>query len=145
MTGVRLFLYFFDAISVRTAVAKALRSNADFVIFDRYIYDELANLNLSNPAIRVYVRLIMKIVPKPDISYLLDADPAKAFARKPEYPIEFLHSNRKSYLDLSNLLGGMTVLSPLQIEDVRREVLYHAHQELLSSQIKGTTTRLLVP
>jgi thymidylate kinase len=130
MTWVRLCIYFFDAISVRLAFGKALRSEADLVIFDRYIYDELANLTLSNPAIRVYVRLIMNIVPKPDISYLLDADPAKACARKPEYPLEFLHSNRQSYLDLSNLIGGMTVILPKPIKEVRREVLYHALKEL---------------
>ncbi|MGA2169049.1 MAG: thymidylate kinase [Terracidiphilus sp.] len=130
MTGVRLFLYFLDAISVRLAMEKALRSEADLVIFDRYIYDELANLTLRNLAIRAYVRLIMKIVPKPRISYLLDADPVKARARKPEYPLEFLHSNRQSYLALSNLVGGMTVIPPMPIEEVKREVLYHAQKEL---------------
>jgi thymidylate kinase len=130
MTGVRLFLYFLDAISVRLAVEKALRSEADLVIFDRYIYDELANLTLRNPAIQAYIRLIMKIVPKPRISYLLDADPVKARARKPEYPLEFLHSNRQSYLALSDLVGGMTVIPPMPIEEVKREVLYRALREL---------------
>jgi thymidylate kinase len=94
MTWIRLFVYFLDALSTRFVANKALRSDADLVIFDRYIYDELANLSLRNPAIRAYVRVIMKFVPIPDISFLLDADPIKARARKPEYPIEFLHSNR---------------------------------------------------
>jgi thymidylate kinase len=44
MTAVRFCLYFVDAISLRIAVAKALRSDAEVVIFDRYLYDELANL-----------------------------------------------------------------------------------------------------
>lgn len=132
MTGVRLCIYFFDAISTRLAVGKALRSEADLVIFDRYIYDELANLTLGNPAIRFYVRLIMNIVPKPDISYVLDADPVKAWARKPEYPIDFLHSNRQAYLDLSKMVGGMTVIHPKPIKEVGQEVLYHALKELSS-------------
>jgi hypothetical protein len=63
MTGVRLFLYFIDAISVRFVVERALRSKADLVVFDRYIYDELANLPLGEPFIRAYVRLITKFVP----------------------------------------------------------------------------------
>jgi hypothetical protein len=75
MTGVRLCAYFVDALSVRNAVKMALRSSDDLVVFDRYIYDELANLTLLNPATRLYVRLIMKLVPRPDISYVLDADP----------------------------------------------------------------------
>lgn len=130
MTGVRLFLYFADAISVRIAVEKALRSEADLVIFDRYIYDELANLTLRSPAIRAYVCMIMKLVPRPHISYLLDADPVKARARKPEYPLEFLYTNRQSYLALSDLIGGMTIIAPMPIQEVKRVVLRHALKEL---------------
>lgn len=130
MTGIRLFIYFIDALSVRRAVRNALRSGADLVIFDRYIYDELANLTLRNPATRFYVRLIMKLVPRPDISYILDADPEKARARKPEYPLDFLRSNRLSYLDLSKLLGGMTVISPMPLNEVRAEILKHALKDL---------------
>ena len=110
MTAVRLFIYFLDAFSTRSAVKKALRSGADLVIFDRYIYDELANLNLRNPAIPAYIWLMMKIVPRPHISYLLDADPVKARARKPEYPLDFLHTNRQTYLSLSELVGDITVI-----------------------------------
>ena len=94
---------------------RASRSDADVVIFDRFIYDELANLTFKNPAMQAYIWLIMKLVPRPDISYLLDADPAQARARKPEYPLEFLLSNRQSYLDLSELIGGITVIAPMPI------------------------------
>jgi thymidylate kinase len=130
MTGVRLFLYFIDAISVRFVVERALRSKADLVVFDRYIYDELANLPLGEPFIRAYVRLITKFVPTPDVSYLLDAEPVKARARKPEYPLEFLRINRQSYLDLCELVGGITVIAPKSIQEVERAVLSHARREL---------------
>jgi thymidylate kinase len=130
MTWVRLFIYFLDANSLRAAVKKALRSEADLVIFDRYIYDELANLTLRNPAIRMYVRLIVKFVPRPDISFLLDADPVKARARKPEYPLEFLYSNRESYLALCDLVGGITVIPPMPISIVKRAILMRVRNEL---------------
>jgi thymidylate kinase len=126
MTCVRLFLYSLDAISVRLAVDRALASGWDFVIFDRYIYDELANLNLRNPLMRGFVHLLMKCVPRPDVSYILDADPVAARARKPEYPIDFLHVNRHAYLELSRMIGGMTVIPPQDVAAVKREVLRHA-------------------
>src|SRR5260221_11476140 len=66
MTIVRLGLYLVDAIPARRAFREAKSSGDDVIIFDRYTYDELANLSLMNPAIRVYARLIMKIVPRPD-------------------------------------------------------------------------------
>jgi thymidylate kinase len=130
MTLVRLGLYFIDAVSLRLVVKKALRSDADFVIFDRYAYDELANLALRNPANRAYTRIIMKLVPKPNISYLLDADPIQARGRKPEYPLEFLYSSRASYVALSNLLGGITIIPPAPVDDVKQQVLKHVLQQL---------------
>jgi thymidylate kinase len=130
MTLVRLFIYTVDAFSTRSVVKKALRSGVDLVIFDRYVYDELANLKLGNPLIRLYVRLIMSIVPRPQISYFLDADPVKARARKPEYPLDFLFKNRKSYFDLINLVGGVTVIPPMGIEEVKQAVFGHAQKEL---------------
>ncbi len=133
MTCVRLFLYSMDAISARLAAARALASGADLVIFDRYVYDELANLNLGNPLMRGFIHLLMKFVPRPDVSYVLDADPVAARARKPEYPLDFIHVNRQAYLSLSRLIGGLTVIPPLDVAAVKREVLRHA-LDLLSAR-----------
>jgi thymidylate kinase len=130
MTCVRLFIYFVDAVSTRFAVGKALRSGADLVIFDRYTYDELANLKLRNPLIRAYIRFIMSFVPRPQISYFLDADPVKARERKPEYPLDFLITNRQSYFNLIALVGGITVIDPAPIAEVEQAVLGHALREL---------------
>jgi thymidylate kinase len=129
MTMIRMGIYFADAISLRTIVRQVLHSGADVVIFDRYIYDELANLTLSNPVLRAYVRLILTMVPKPDISYLLDADPLAARARKPEYPLDFLYINRAAYLALAEI-AGMTVIAPMSIEDAQREVLARAREKI---------------
>lgn len=126
MTGIRVVLYLVDAISTWFAVKKASRAEADLVMFDRYIYDEMANLSLRNPLLRAYVRMLLKLVPKPDISYLLDADPMHARARKPEYPLEFLVMNRQSYLDLSKMVDRMIVVPALPVDEVERIVLQTA-------------------
>jgi thymidylate kinase len=123
VTVARFFLYFMDAISLRILVAKTLRADAEVVIFDRYLYDELANLSLRNRFSRAYVRLLLMFVPQPDICFLLDADPVQARARKPEYPLAFLHSSRASYFALSELVGGMTIIAPQPAKNVERQVL----------------------
>lgn len=130
MTGVRLLLYLADALSLRSVAKKAMRSGADVVIFDRYAYDELVNLALSHGATRTYARMIMKIVPRPRISYVIDADPVAARARKPEYPLEFLHTCRNAYLTLSELIGGMTVIAPAPAREVEREVWSYALKQM---------------
>jgi thymidylate kinase len=114
--GARLFLYFLDAVHLRLFCLQLRKTEADVVIFDRYIYDELANLPLHHWFARWYVRLILSLAPEPDVAYLVDADPAAARARKPEYPLEFLRQNRERYLALSRLAGNMTVIEPLSVE-----------------------------
>jgi thymidylate kinase len=123
MTCVRLFTYLADAVATSIFVKRTLRSGADLLIFDRYVYDELANLKLRNPIARTYVRLIAALVPSPDIAFILDADPSEARARKPEYPLDFLNTSRQSYLGLSNLVGDMTVIPPMSESEVKSEII----------------------
>lgn len=119
----RLGLYFSDALSLRSKVRAVVKSDADVVIFDRYVFDELANLKLSSAAIRAYIRAVMKLVPRPDVSFILDADPDAAFARKPEYPLEFLHTNRRAYLTLAQMIGQITIIPPLPIDQAKQAVV----------------------
>ena len=93
------------------------------IIFDRYIYDELANLPLENPLTRAYVRLIAALVPRPDVAFLLDADPQAAHERKPEYPVDFMRAARRSYFELARQLGTMNVVPPLPLEQAKDAVV----------------------
>jgi len=128
---VRHGLYSLDAVHLRAVTNHVRKSNADLVIMDRYIYDELANLPLENPVTRAYVHAVMKMVPHPDVSFVLDADPVAARARKPEYPVEFLHKCRASYLELAEMLGDITVVPALGLADARHfiEVAFRALME----------------
>lgn len=119
---IRHGLYLLDAIHLRWVVSRARRSGTDVVILDRYIYDELANLPLDNPLTRMFVRFIDAFVPKPDVAYLLDADPEAARARKPEYPVDFMHRCRRAYFHLASILGYMKIIPPLPLSDAKREV-----------------------
>jgi len=134
MSGFRVLLYSLDAARLSLVVRKALRTHADVIIFDRYLYDELANLPLRYRVTRSLVYLLLKLVPQPDISYLLDADPVQARARKPEYPLEFVQNNRAAYLALSQLTGGMTVIGPLATAEVARDVLREVLKKLSTQQ-----------
>jgi thymidylate kinase len=128
---VRHGLYSLDAVHLRSVTNRVCKSDVDLVIMDRYIYDELANLPLENPVTRAYVRAVMKMVPHPDVSFVLDADPVAARARKPEYPVEFLHQCRASYLELAEMLGDITVVPALGLADARHfiEVAFRALME----------------
>lgn len=114
----RLFLYALDAFSLRMAVARSSSDlEADVVIFDRFIYDELANLPLNSAMMKLYIRMILGIVPAPHVAFLIDADPAAAASRKPEYPLEFVRTNRDAYVSLAMLSGTITILPPASVAE----------------------------
>jgi hypothetical protein len=138
MTPVRFFLCILDALGLRAAFRRIRNSGADVIIFDRYIYDEIANLKLGNRTTEAFVKLILKLVPRPDLAYLLDADPLVARARKPEYPVEFLQINRESYLGLCKIEPQIAVIRAPSLAEttsaVERE-LWRRFSSLTDSEI----------
>src|SRR4029077_10250164 len=61
---------------------------------------QLAALPMHHWLARAYARFVLGLAPPTDVSYLLDAVPEEARARKPEYPIDFMRQYRSSYLEL---------------------------------------------
>jgi thymidylate kinase len=120
----RHVLYLLDALKLRR-VSKQISSgsnDADVIIFDRYIYDQLATLPIEKSFTRAYANFILRLVPKPSVSFLLDAEPEVARARKPEYPLDFMHRYRRTYLLLSKI-ASLTVIPPQDIEGVHNAIL----------------------
>lgn len=138
LTVARHALYLLDAVHLRHVVKASLKSGTDAVIFDRYIYDELANLPMDRPMTRSFVRLVEQIVPLPDIAYLLDADPEAARARKPEYPIVFMHKCRAAYHRLAALLGTMTIIPPLPLLQAKAAVVTACDMAILERELAGS-------
>jgi thymidylate kinase len=133
---VRLVICLLDAIHLRWVARRALQSGADVVIFDRYIYDELANLPLERPFVRAYIGALLALVPRPQVAFLLDADPAAARLRKPEYPLEFLSKNRQRYLALAAIASEFAVVHPLQPLEVEQRVLDAMADQLPSDALR---------
>ncbi len=124
-TALRFLLYGLDAMKL-AIVVRRLDTTKNVVIFDRYLYDELANLPLQGKVARSYIQMLLRCIPAPDSALLLDADPESASIRKPEYSLEFVHRNRAAYIRLSRI-AGMTVIPPGPIQQtaqVIRELVY---------------------
>jgi thymidylate kinase len=137
LTIARHGLYLLDALHLRAVLKAALRSGNDVVIVDRYIYDELANLPLDRPTAEKFVRMIEKIVPLPDIAYLLDADPEAAHKRKPEYPVDFMHKCRAAYHRLAAMLGTMTIIPPLPLPEAKLAVVTACDKTILMRELQA--------
>ncbi len=115
----RCVIYLLDVLRLRRILAR--RVDADVIIFDRYAYDELATMWLEHPWQRTYARSLLRIVPKPDVAFLLDAEPEIAHLRKPEYPVPFLRRYRDAYLKLAHE-AGIRVIPAAGVELVQEAI-----------------------
>jgi thymidylate kinase len=146
LTLARFGLYLADALSLCFKVRAARKSDADVVIFDRYIYDELANLPLTKGPSRMFARFVLKFVPKPDAAFIIDADPVAAQTRKPEYPLDFVIRNREAYLRLANLAGNMTIVEPDSVSAMKNKIRNQMIQKLSQSMsFSGENSALCIP
>jgi len=120
----RGILYVLDLINLRRVVREAKTEGAGVIIFDRYIYDQLAALPMDHWLAQLYARMLLRITPKPELSLLLDAVPEMARARKPEYPLDFMRRYRSSYLELRKI-AGLQLIVAADPDDVHLAIVSH--------------------
>ena len=92
---------------------------------------------------RLYVRLLVSLIPRPDIAFVVDADPDAAYRRKPEYPLEFVRQNRDSYIALSRVVRGMTVLPPRSGEKKQPQRLRNRFRDPFDRRLSPSTSNCL--
>jgi thymidylate kinase len=120
---VRSAFYLLDSLRLRRLVSRLRTDKWDFIIFDRYGYDQLVQVRGRHGLARLYIRLLIAIIPTPDFGFILDAPPDEAFQRKPEYPLSFMHDYRRAFLDLQVFVPELTVIAPDSIAGVRQQIL----------------------
>jgi thymidylate kinase len=133
----RSVLHLFDVMNLRRIVSRARRQNSGVVIFDRYIYDQLAALPMHSWWARAFARLLLRVAPQPDLSYVLDADPEIARARKPEYPLEFMRKYRSSYLVLRNM-ANLQLIQPGDVAEVHEAIVDRFNTCALQKELNST-------
>jgi thymidylate kinase len=132
LIAARLGLYMLDLARLRRLLASQQIKTFDVVIFDRFIYDQFANISSRSRAARSYGRILLKLAPVPDLAFIVDASPAAAFARKPEYPLEFVIHNRQNFLRLKELAPKLIIISEATIDDVTNEIFFHIGESRLA-------------
>jgi thymidylate kinase len=137
LTVARAGFYMLDVVRLQRLLASPQVRNSDVVIFDRYIYDQLVNVYSQSLTARTYSKVLLQRTPAPDLAFVLDAAPAAAFARKPEYPLEFMVQNRQNFLRIRELVPQLIIIPDAGEEDVRSEIRTHISHSRLA---EGTST-----
>ncbi len=136
LTAARSGMYVLDVLRLRRLLANKPLADADVIIFDRYVYDQIANIDSRSSAARSYGKFVLKWTPAPDLAFIIDASPDAAFARKPEYPLEFVHRNRENFLRLREIAAELIVVAEGRPESVRNEIYSHILRSRLPGEIR---------
>jgi thymidylate kinase len=143
LTAARLGFYLLDVLRLWRLLNSPTIRNSDVVIFDRYIYDQIANLYSRSVAAELYRQVLLKLTPAPDLAFILDTAPAAAFARKPEYPLEFMRENRKNFLRLRKYVPQLITITDAEAEDVKTQIYSHiCRSRLLNATRKNKKTEV---
>ena len=78
------------------------------VIMDRYFYDTL--VDVADGRHWGVLRLLQRLTPTPDLAVLLDVGPEESYARKRDYPIEYLRSRWLAYRTVFPWVRGALVI-----------------------------------
>ena len=141
LTLARSGLYLLDVVRLRCILSSRSVREYDVVIFDRYIYDQIANLYSRSLAARIYRRLLLWQAPSPDLAFILDTSPATAFARKPEYPLEFMHQNRQNFLGLREFVPQLITIPDAAAEHIRSTInLYVGRSRISPNSTRAAAT-----
>lgn len=95
------------------------------IVSDRYLYDLLVGFWGDRVSIPV-LRLIVWVLPKPDVSFVLDAPEARILGDRPEHTAAYIRMERRLYDDVADrfkLRRVSTSQKPeLVWETMRREI-----------------------
>ncbi len=108
------------------------------VISDRYFYDILIDtkrIRYGGP--RWLLRLIGRMIPKPELTLLLNAPPDVLWSRKQEVPFEEVVRQQQAYLQLARRSKSVVVIDAAQpletvIEQAQAAILAHFSQRTMA-------------
>ena len=90
-------------------------------LVDRYFYDMYAHYQYAGKS--VIFPILLKIMPKPDLTIFLDTSVQIAKQRKPEMDLQLLQRHYQRYQELSKLIGARAVKTDQKLEQSVHEVL----------------------
>lgn len=122
---IRFCYYLTDFVIGFYARVAPMRIRKQLVIFDRYYFDYLVDLHRYKMTIPKWIpRLFLRLVPKPDITFVLDSPAEVMLARKQELSFDEIERQRSAYIELNDTQKNFIVVnSNASIDDVCGEVI----------------------
>ena len=108
----------------RTLGARWQQARGRLVIYDRHVLDATVSATATSPKARGRRWLLTHLVPRPDLTIVLDVPGDELFRRKGEHDPLTLERRREGYLELASRVKGAAVIdASADLEIVRRAVV----------------------
>src|SRR5437899_9939452 len=98
------------------------------VIMDRYFYDTL--VDVADGRHWAVLRLLQWLTPTPDLAVLLDVGPEESYARKRDYPVEYLRSRWLVYHTVFPWVRGALVIKNDDLHTAQQAVAHLVGERL---------------
>ena len=92
-------------------------------VADRYLYDLMAG-SWGNGMSVPLEKLLLRIVPRPDVSFVFDADVKRILADRPEHTFEYIVNEKAQYSKLVSVFGLKRVSTDNPPEAVWNSILH---------------------
>lgn len=107
------------------------------LILDRYFFDSLADIAAAgNDGFR---RIVMLLMPRPNLSIFVDVSPEKAFARKHEYSVEYNTRRRLQYETIFKRVPGVEIIANDDLNGSLRQLSRIVNERVLNPSEHRTT------
>ena len=104
-------------LAIRLFVEKVRRR---ILVTDRYFYDTLVDVAVDGRPPSLWVRLLERLTPVPDVPVFLDVSPEESYARKAEYSVAYLARRSAAYRALAPLVPSALVLANTDLATTQR-------------------------
>lgn len=123
---IRFFYYFLDYLIGYPVKVYWQKVRKKIIIFDRYYYDYLVDLHRYKFNIpSLLPRLLLPLIPKPDMIIYLDAEPEELSRRKEELPLKELQRQVGAFRKvIKGLPRAHIVRTDRPLADVVKEIAY---------------------
>jgi len=101
-----------------------------YVVADRYVYDTIVDIAFDkkydiNNTMRL-LKILLFLLPKPNIVFLLDVDEEIALKRKKDIPsLEYIKDRRALYIAIGNEIGAVKLDGTKNLSTLESEILNH--------------------
>jgi thymidylate kinase len=131
LTLVRFLGYLCRTLIFRAFVRMRLRQK--IAIMDRFYYDSFTHYKLMSRAERVYLWILKKAMPAPDLALMLIAEPKVILRRRPHYEAGYVRELYLNYTQIAREFPNLVTIKTDHLDALSVAILQHLHNALQRS------------